>query len=205
MSLADQAQQKYGDPEDYADKDFSDAYDTGLDLPIKPGEYLVEVLGDFTDEKETKSGGEMLKVDMQIQAPTAEDRRIFENYVYDCPGNEPFGQEEMQRALHLYQCAGVQGDPTPEALVGQKVIVRTGLEWNDYKEGEFQPTVWDVKPASDGPAAGPHDDEDQPDVWQEAMEFAKNGTRPDGKVSGGSGGGGGQKKTKSFSEDSIPF
>lgn len=203
MSLADKAKQKYGNPDEYADKDFSGAYDTGLDLPLKPGEYLVEVLEDFTQEKETGSGGEMLKVDLEVKGPTSEKRRIFQSYIYDCPKNRDFGAEELERALHLYKCAGVEGDPTPESLVGSKVIVRTGLEWDDYKDGEYQPVVWDVKPASDGPASGPHDD--QPDIWHEAVEYAKDGGGSDGGGSEGGGKGGGQKKTKSFDSDSIPF
>jgi len=202
MSLADKAAERYGDPENYDDVDVSDAYDDYLDLPLKPGEYLVKVMPDYTEHRDTGKGGEQLNVDLKVLAPKYEERRIFYAYDIDCPKNQDWEDKEVKKALYLCQCAGAN-EPTPEALAGNEVIVRTGLEWNDYKDGEYQPTIREVKPTSEGPPMGPFDDDNQPDIWDEAVEHAKGG---EGSANGsGEGSGKGSGKTKSFDSDDVPF
>ncbi|MFB6374078.1 MAG: DUF669 domain-containing protein [Bradymonadaceae bacterium] len=197
--LRSKLEDKYGD--DPTEVDTSGAFDgPNLDLPLKPGEYLVEILPDHTEETGTQSGGEMLKLDMKVLGPESENRRLFPQYITDCPSNRDFEDEELERVLALYHAAGGEGYPAGvEDFVGKRLIVETGLEENSYQgETEYRSTIWDVKPESEGPARGAWADKDQPDIWQTAKDHAKSSDS--GEDDGANGG-----KTKSFDDDDLDF
>jgi hypothetical protein len=206
MGLKDKAQQKYGDPEDYKDKDFSDSFNTNLDLPVKPGAYLVEIQKDNTEERETKSGGEMLNLEVKILGPEQKNRHIFDRFIYDCPKNRDFEKQQLDQILHIASCCDVE--PTPEKLWGQKFIAETGLEYNDGKdqdgnqqwEESYDAVIWGARPASDGPASGAYDDDEQPAIWQDAVELAKGGDGGDGTDDEGD-----AEPTKTFTDDDVGF
>lgn len=208
MGLQDKAREKYGDPEEYADKDFSDSFNTNLDLPVKPGLYLVEIQKDNTEERETSSGGEMLNLEVTIKGPEQKNRHIFDRFIYDCPGNRDFEQQQLDQILHIAKCCGVE--PDPEALWGQKFIAETGIEFNDGTdkdgnkkwEASYDAVIWGARPASDGPATGAYDDEEQPAIWQDAVEFAKGG---DGSGGGTDTGPEEPEPAKSFTDDDVGF
>jgi len=208
MGLADKLRDKHGDPDDYEpDKD---SFGGNLDLPLKPGAYHVEIQPDNTAEVDTSSGGEMLKLDLKVKGPKYANRRIFENYVFDCPSNRDHEEKEQDRIMLVADACGIEGYPEVHDWSGCEFIAETGLELNEYKgEIEYQATVWDVRSLSDGPAEGPRPDDKQPDIWDEAVAFAKgehdprDGAAPDrpGVDKGHSASG----DADAFEKDEIPF
>jgi len=206
MGLKDKAQQKYGDPEEYADKDFSDSFNTNLDLPVKPGLYLVEIQKDNTEERDTSSGGEMLNLEVKIKGPEQKNRHIFDRFIYDCPGNRDFEQQQLEQIVHIANCCGVE--PAPEKLWGEKFIAETGIEFNDGtdKDGNkkydesYDAVIWGARPASDGPATGAYDDEEQPAIWQDAVDFAKGGGGDEDDSADQE-----PEPAKSFTDDDVGF
>jgi len=201
MGFADKLKEKHGDPDNYtADEGAFGGPD--LDLPLKPGAYVFEIQPDHTDEVSTSSGGEMLKLDLKVMGPKYEGRRLFENFVYDCPKNRDFEEEESDRIMLVADVCGIDGYPEIHDWTGKQFIGVTGLETNEYKgDLEYQATLWDVRPLSDGPAEGPWPDDDQPDIWEEAVAFAKGDydpRRPD-DLSGG------QSNTQHVDDSDIPF
>lgn len=206
MGFADKCKEKYGDPSNYSVDE--DAFGgSNLDLPLKPGAYHVKIVPDNTEEVETnknESGpnGEMLKLDLKVIGPKYKNRRIFENFVFDCPSNRDFEQEEEDKIMVLAGICGIDGYPEVHDWTGKEFIAITGLETNEYKgELEYQATLWDVRPLSDGPAEGPWPDDDQPDIWEEAVAFAKgeyDPRKPDDPS-------GGQSNTQHVDDSDIPF
>jgi len=200
MGLQSKLEERHGT--DPTDIDTSDAFDgPNLDLPLKPGEYLVEIQPDHTEDTETQSGGAMLKLDLQVLGPESKDRRFFPKFIYDCPSNRSFEKEEQDRIQAFYEAAGGDGIPDADDLIGRRLIVETGLEENTYQgETEYRPTIWGVSPESEGPPRGAWPEADQPDLWQKAKDRAKSGDSDDDGDAADSDG-----SEKSFDEDSIPF
>lgn len=205
MGFADKLKDKHGDPNDYEASE--DAFSGGnLDLPVKPGTYHVEILPDHTAEQDTSKGGEMLTVQCKIKGPKYAGRHMFFRFIYDCPSNEEFEDDQIDRLMWLAKCCGITGAPSVSDWAGCQFIAQTGLEVNEYKgEVEYQPTLWGAAPLWDGPADGPYPDGDQPDIWHDAVAFAKGQYDPrDGKSGGGSTSGGGAPQS-SYDEDDVPF
>jgi len=207
VSFVDKLEQNHGTDPSEVDPDAA-FQGPDLDLPLKPGEYLVEIQRDHSEEKKTRLGGEMLKLDMEIVAPEYSGRRIFPQFITDCPSNRDFEQKELDRVLAIYHAIG--GDGLPQEGVSDFIdgtlIVETGLERSEYQgDVEYQPTIWGVAPQSDGPPSGSWPDDEQPDVWQEAVDHAKG---DDGSDSGGDTGGDGDTsggKTEPFDDDDLDF
>lgn len=202
MSLSDDLKREHGEPEDVDPEEAFGGPSKGPYLP--PGEYRVRILSDYTSYQETRSGGKMVKLDMEVQDEPQSGRRIFPNFnvIND---NSEVAQEQKDRLQAVWEAAGGEPGTYPDTISdfhGREVIVQTGLEWDDYKDGDYQPCLWGVRPTSEGPPAGRRPDDEMPDVWEEALEYAS-----DDDASSGAGGGesGRPTKTKSYDESDLDF
>ena len=204
MGLQDQLKEDFGDEPDKVDPE--DAF-TGpnLDTPLKPGEYLFEIVADNTEMQDTSGGGEQLNFDLKVVEPTFSGRRIFPSFQVDCPKNRSFEKEERERVLSIWQATGGEGVPSVEDFHGRRFVGTTGLEWNDYKDGEWQATLWGVQSVEEGsPPEGPWPDDEQSERWEKAVELAKQ-RDGDGDGDAGAMNAQGGPKTESFDEDELGF
>lgn len=204
MGFQDKIKEKYGgDPS--AVPDAEEVYGgPNLDLPLKPGEYRVEIVGDNTGEQDTSSGGEMVTLDLKVLGPESADRRIFERYITGCPKNRDFESEQVDRLMSLYQTAN--GGEMPDTLddyIGSKLVVRTGLEKDTYQGvTEYEATVWGVRADDpDDPPEGAYSDDQQPDIWEAAVAHAKSSDDDSSSASTSSN----SVKTKEFDDDDLDF
>jgi len=211
MGLTDKIKEKYGDDNDSTPTPDNDPYSGGGDMPMECGDYVAEILPDYTTTQKTnqnkpKPEGEMAKVQFKILGPKYENRHVFENYNFDCPGakDEDYEDEQLDKLLWLAACCDVDNFSDVKQLHGGKCIITTGLERDEYKgEISYDPCIWGVKHVSEGPAEGPRGD--QPDIWHEAYEYRKNGEDPkkgggstDNQASGGN-------NQSSYDDSEIPF
>lgn len=165
-------------------------------LPVPPGEYGM-IIEDCSDEK-SKKGGEFRKMVFKILAPQQEGRKVYMNFPYEC-GNESVEQKAMQQIMAIWVASGGDASSPPNAgdMMGRKFIGITSVEFNDYKEGSYNPIIAGVELDRKKVPSGEYPEEKQPAVWADCVEFYKNG--------------GGRKKAKapkprSFDDDdSIPF
>jgi len=202
MGLTDKIKEKYGDDADNYEAD-EDAFGGNSDLPTKPGAYHVEILSDHTEERSTKSGGEMLNLECKVKGPKYAGKHFFFRFIYDCPSNREFEEEEIDRVMLLAEVCGIDGAPEVDDWAGREFIAETGLEQNEYQgELEYRETLWGVRPTSDGPAEGPWDDSQQPDIWEEARAFHEDGIDP---RDGGGGDVPGGNNQSSYDDSEIPF
>jgi len=198
MGMADKLQGTQAPDDSGADPFGGD----NLDLPTKPGEYLLEVVPDYTTDKKTNSGGEMLKMQCKILGPTYEGKHVFFQFIYDCPSNRDFEKQEKERVMYLWKKCGGEGVPDASDFHGRRFIARLGLEENTYKgKTEYRETLWGVKAESEGPASGPFSDDKMPDVWHKAVAHAKGEGGDDINESVDEP----QGESDPFDDDEIPF
>jgi hypothetical protein len=206
MSLASDLHSEHGEPNDV---DPEEAFSGGGKGPyLPPGQWRVGIKPDYSDYKDTRSG-KMVKLDLKVLTDQQADRRLFP--IFNVINKNQDVAQRARDQLHAVWIA-CGGDPHtyPELtdFYGETFVAVTGLQWDDYKGGDYQAVLWGAKPESEDPIIGRYPDESMPDIWEEAVEYARQQDDDGGDGGGNSGrgpSGGGGYSEDSFDDDEIPF
>ena len=119
--------------------DFAHAFQTAsADIDYKPipeGDYTLQIYK--ADLKNTRSGGSMLTLSIEVLGPSYAGRKFFQNYNICCASAqaESIGIQQLKM---LWQASGGNGTPTDtEEFVGRVFRAKVGIE--ESKDDRYGP------------------------------------------------------------------
>lgn len=103
--------------------------------PIPEGDYNLRVSG--AEMKDTRSGGSMLKLSIEVLGPSYAGRKFFQNYNIRCASAEA-ERIGIQQLKMLWQASGGNGTPTDtDEFVGRVFRAKVGIE--ESKDDRYGP------------------------------------------------------------------
>lgn len=203
MSLRDDMNRE-GAPQDVDPNEAFGGKSKGPYLP--PGEYLLGIKREYSDYIDTKKGGKMLKLDLKVLSKEQEGRRLFPTFNV-VNANPDVAERAQKKVQAIWEACGGNPNAYPELdqFFGEKFIGKTGLEWDDYKDGDYNPVLWGVRSLDGDPPAGRRPDDQMPDIWEEAVEYAREQQDDEGPAPSNDSGGSRAGHSDSFDDDDIPF
>ena len=103
--------------------------------PIPEGDYSLKIFG--AEMKETRSGGSMLKLSIEVLGPSCAGRKFFQNFNIRCASAqaESIGIQQLKM---LWQASGGNGTPTDtDEFVGRVFRAKVGIE--ESKDDRYGP------------------------------------------------------------------